>query len=44
MYVNPNQTGAVFIPLDQDVASLSELEDAVAQLPLNSGPVHPSRV
>ncbi|WCC79486.1 hypothetical protein O6R08_08180 [Cutibacterium equinum] len=44
MYVNPDQTGAVFIPLDQDATSLSELEAAVAQLPLNSGPVRPTRV
>ena len=44
MYVNPDQTGAVFIPLDREASSLSELEAAVAQLPLNSGPVRPTRV
>ncbi|MDO4413145.1 hypothetical protein [Cutibacterium sp.] len=44
MYVNPDQTGAVFIPLDRDATSLSELEAAVARLPLNSDPVRPTRV
>lgn len=44
MYVNPDQTGAVFIPLDREASSLPELEAAVAQLPLNSGPVRPTRV
>ena len=44
MYVNPDQTGAVFIPLEQDATSLTELEAAVAQLPLNSDPVRPTRV
>lgn len=44
MYVNPDQTGAMFIPLEQDATSLTELEAAVAQLPLNSDPVRPTRV
>ncbi|MGK2351443.1 hypothetical protein [Cutibacterium sp. V947] len=45
MYVNPDQTGVVFIPLDRDVTSLYELGAAVARLPLmNSGPVRPTRV
>ncbi|MBR2579718.1 MAG: hypothetical protein IKE39_01055, partial [Cutibacterium sp.] len=44
MYVNPDQTGAMFIPLEQDATSLTELEAAMAQLPLNSDPVRPTRV
>ena len=44
MYVNPDQTGAMFIPLEQDATSLTELEAAVARLPLNSDPVRPTRV
>ena len=44
MYVNPDQTGAMFIPLEQDATSLTELKAAVARLPLSSDPVRPTRV
>ena len=44
MYVNPDQTGAMFIPLEQDATSLTELKAAVTRLPLSSDPVRPTRV